>query len=53
MSGPENERFWLDDGLSIYPEWDVIRGAAKNVLATFRWRPIKPAPSRDFFIVGI
>jgi hypothetical protein len=50
MSGPTNLKFWDDDALSVFREWEEVRAAASEVLLAFEWPVIAPQPSSDIYI---
>lgn len=50
ISGPENLRFWVDDALRTFGEWDEIRAAAAEAARAFGWPVTRPPPSPDLYI---
>ncbi len=50
ISGEENIKFWIDDALSEFHEWDDIRVAASEVLRSFGWPVMAPSPSSDIYV---
>jgi hypothetical protein len=50
MSGPNNLKFWDDDALSLFREWDDVRAAASEVLLAFDWPIAAPQESSDIYI---
>ncbi len=52
ISGLENIKFWDDDALEVFQEWEDIRLAASEVLKSFGWPIAAPPPSFDIYISG-
>jgi len=50
ISGPQNLKFWIDNALDEFPEWDEIRSAAAEVARSFDWPILPPPPSQDIYI---
>jgi hypothetical protein len=50
ISGPNNLKFWIDDALSEFSEWDEIRSAAAEVARSFGWPVLPPPPSQAIYI---
>jgi hypothetical protein len=52
ISGEENLKYWIDDALQVFPEWDEIRAAAAEVASAFGW-PVQPPPPAPGIYIGM
>lgn len=50
MSGPNNLKFWDNQALTEFREWDDVRAAASEVLSAFDWPAGAPEPSPDIYV---